>query len=88
MAPLSPNMIAALRLAAERSDGSIDADRRTRDALIRRGLVDVRRGRGTGYVYQGPFRRSLEYTTYNVITGVYINGAGRKALGCTKADKP
>lgn len=79
-ATLSPNMVDALRRANERSDGSISADKRTRDALIRRGLVDVHRGRGTGYEYQGPFRRSREYTTYNVITGVYINDAGRKAL--------
>lgn len=77
---LSPKMVDALRLATERCDGAVAADKRTRDALIRRGLVDIHRGRGTGYAYQGPFRRSREYTTYNVITGVYINEAGREAL--------
>lgn len=78
--PLSPRMLNALLEATEQVDGSVVADDRTTNALIRRGLVRIRRGRGTGRRYQGPFRRSQEYMTYDVITGVYINDAGREVL--------
>lgn len=73
-------MLEALRVAAGRSDAAVLADRRTWRALADRGLVDVQRGRGTGRLYQGPFRRSREYTTYDVVTGVYINDEGRAVL--------
>lgn len=80
MTKLSPAMTAALRTAASAPDGSVVADRRTVDALARRGLVDVRRGRATGYHYQGPFHRSRPYTIYDAIVGVAINAAGREAV--------
>lgn len=78
---LSAAMIKSLRAAAERSDGAItETERRTWGALYARGLVDVLRGLGTGYVYQGPFRPSRTTTLYNVVTGVYINDAGRELI--------
>jgi hypothetical protein len=47
-APLTAAMRTALTEAARRSDRTvIGADRRTRGALYRRGLVDVYRGRAT-----------------------------------------
>jgi len=49
-------------------DSAVPCDRRTTWALYRRGLIDIRRGRGSG--------RHGE-TVHNAITGVKVNDAGR-----------
>lgn len=72
MQKLTPPMIAALADAAARWDRSLaGADRRTWQALRRRGLVDVRLGKG---------RDRHGRTTYNVVVDVKINDAGYQCL--------
>ncbi|MGD9622296.1 MAG: hypothetical protein AB7G47_19905 [Mycolicibacterium sp.] len=72
MQKLTPPMIEALADAAGRWDRSlVSADRRTWQALHRRGLVDVRFGKGCD-------RRG--HTTYNVVVDVKINDAGFQLL--------
>lgn len=68
-APLSAIMIAALTEAASDDNGGvIYADRRTTNALFRRGLVDLTYGHGTN-------RRGG--TAYDVYHGARVNNAGR-----------
>lgn len=68
---LSPLMVAALTEADARWDDALTCNRTTWAALYHRGLVDLLRGLGTGRHGQ---------TAYNVVTGVYINDAGRAVI--------